>query len=457
MAIADNRPCDDGYTYSLAFLVLRGTRGFRGVPIVGACIIDHWNAFVGDFDDFCDTLVRECRQVCHKHGKTYLSHREGRHTCYSGMYFIETLEWSSCRENLTKLATVWASTVSRLMRLREGDRPSVSELMMLGDALPGTFPLCIQKGKPKFAQKYNAMDILRGFTAVFRSVLGCQAPVYDNTIHEWYLSRQAKKYREAQEGMLEFFGALSCQRMSEAVESMRVALGPGSTVCASTMYVLFCETRQAINEYSLSTVCFLVERYEADEDLRSLVAAGRKRLLENDDDCMPHTLQMLRIIHRHLGLSRAALQATAPLRILTVAELAETIGRTRICPKVSWEGIPEWVVLSHCMGAVLERMPRAVEAQGYEELIKSLREVRRPYNRSDGSRMNIRELRNAVSLSTGKSRKRGFRELERAVVAAGGHYLSSFTNAEGERVRRRMSKAAMEEYLRVGVQEDSVA
>ena len=139
--------------------------------------------------------------------------------------------------------------------------------------------------------------------AVSQTCLRCLPAVYDQQLHEWFLSRQAKKYRKAQEDMLRYFGALTCGGMNEAVARMQRALGDGVNVCAATMYVLFCECRQAVNHYTLKTVCYMVEKYQGSAKLQELVSEGRAVMLASDDVCKPHTLQVLEIIRKYLGKS----------------------------------------------------------------------------------------------------------------------------------------------------------
>ena len=95
-----------GYHLAFSFVLCKFTRGKNGVRTVCHYILSHWSQFTGDFDGFCIGLVKHCRKMCVKHGRTYLSHREGLRTGRSGYHFIHTLVRRSCRHALGAAAEV---------------------------------------------------------------------------------------------------------------------------------------------------------------------------------------------------------------------------------------------------------------------------------------------------------------------------------------------------------------
>ncbi len=95
---------------------------------------------------------------------------------------------------------------------------------------------------------------------------------------------------------------------------MRTALGSRSHVNPSTIFILFCETRQAINKYMLGPACFLLEHFARSASVQTLVARRRADLQHNDDDSMPHTLQLLEIIRNDLGMTIEVSQPSLTLR-----------------------------------------------------------------------------------------------------------------------------------------------
>ena len=108
-----------------------------------------------------------------------------------------------------------------------------------------------------------------------------------------------------------FFGALECASMSKFVKRMRTTLGSRSHVNPSTIFILSCESRQAINKHMLGPVCLLLEHFARSASVQTLVAQRRADLQHSDDVSMPHTLQLLEIIRDDLGLTIEVLQSTS--------------------------------------------------------------------------------------------------------------------------------------------------
>ena len=174
-------------------------------------------------------------------------------------------------------------------------------------------------------------------------------------------------------------------------------------------------------------------------------------MLASDDVCKPHTLQVLEIIRKYLGMTLATLMQQQPRRILSVQDLAAKLGRWRLCPKVVLEGIPEWNVLSKCMAVLLAKLEIAGGIDKYQDLKKAAVTMGIPRCAADGSKKTKYALQRALKAKlktpTGTGiTKRTFKELEMDVTAAGGQYLTYKTVA-ARRVRRRMTRAAMEKFL----------
>ena len=135
ISIFDQAVMSDGFFFMLFLLLIRFTRGSQGVLHVAQHVLKNWKLFREDFNSFCVSLVEECEQLCAKHGKTYLSHREGLHTGLSGIHFIRTLRRSDCRNKLVSVATESSDVWDRLLLARGRGRMSAEEVCSLGSAL----------------------------------------------------------------------------------------------------------------------------------------------------------------------------------------------------------------------------------------------------------------------------------------------------------------------------------
>ena len=438
------------YLFSLVFLLVRFTRGFEGIPVVCDFTLEKWSVFESDFDGFCKALVSHCEAVCKGTCISQLSHREGFHTIYSGIHFIRTLKRADCRKRIKKVAEIMKPVVSRLLRLRGRTQLTVSEIIALGNSMCGFVALAVRKGRVKMAGKYNAMDCARCFMAVCERILRCRPAEYVQVLHNWFLTKQSKKYRD--EACLRYFGALSCDGMTRAIARMRASLSAGASVCAATMQILYCETRQAINKYTIGGVCYLLERFDMSRIVRHHVSRVRARLQSCDDVSTPHTLQLLETIRKQVGMMMQELRKQHPRRMLSVSDLAHKVGRLRICPKVVLEGIPEWNVLSRCMMAVVAKVKNMQRSASYQDVKQAARSMGITYYNAGGSskktrKVLLRQLAQKMKAPQGTGmKKRSFAELEQLVKAAGGQPLW-YATVRGRRKRCRMSREAMEAYL----------
>ncbi len=130
--IFDQAVMSDGFFFMLFLLLIRFTRGSRGVLHVSEHVLKNWKLFRENFNAFCASLVEECEQLCTKHGQTYLSHREGLHTGLSGIQFIRTLKRSDCRKKLVSVATQHSDLWERLLSARGRGCMSAEEVCALG-------------------------------------------------------------------------------------------------------------------------------------------------------------------------------------------------------------------------------------------------------------------------------------------------------------------------------------
>ncbi|MCP4466213.1 MAG: hypothetical protein GY813_05630, partial [Halieaceae bacterium] len=174
------------------------------------------------------------------------------HIAYSGLNFIRTLRRARIRRRLVAFAEKWAHVVSGLQRPRlEGVSVASADIIAMGDSIRDYVAVAVQKNRVKMTGNYNSMDCMRCFMHIVEFCMGCAPTEYTEELHQWFLKRQCRKYGRDAAAELAYFGVLSCDSMTAALGRMRTALNTASQVSAATMYVLFCETRQAINRYSL--------------------------------------------------------------------------------------------------------------------------------------------------------------------------------------------------------------
>jgi hypothetical protein len=152
-------------------------------------------------------------------------------------------------------------------------------------------------------------------------------------------------------------------------------------------------------------------------------------------------------------MSMCMLKKQRPQRILSLPDIAHKMGKLGICPKVALQGIPEWNVMARGMTVVRAHLETADGGASYGDLKEAARSAGIPYHRADGSKKNKKVLQRDLSRTVALARDTGMRkrtihELEVSVRAAGGSPLS-YTTVQGRRVRRRMTRSAMEQYAQV--------
>ena len=440
-----------GFLFMLSFVLLRFTRGQAGVPVVCDYLLDQWSVFVENFDSFCFGLVRHCEAVCKERGCSYLAHREGLHIAYSGLNFIRTLRRARLRRRLLAFAEKWAHVVSGLQRPRvEG--VSVATIMAMGDSIPAYVAVAIQKNKVKMAAKYNSMDCMRCFMHMLEFCMGCTPTEYTEELHQWFLKRQCRKSGRDAAAELAYFGVLSCDSMTTALGRMRTALKATSQVSAATMYVLFCETRQAINRYSLHGLWYLIELYDKSKSVRANVSRVRNGLAYSVST-LCHTIQVLEGIRSCVGVSLAVLRKLPSKRAGGPLEVAYQMGRRRLCSKVELDGIPEFRVLASCLSVVTQKVHAGLgrkpqeHTQQYRSLVQAAQGLGIKYAKSHTTKKLAVLVKRGMQKPSGTgARKRSYDELVSAVHARGGSEYERMRK-QGRWITRRVSKAKLEALL----------
>ena len=423
-----------GYLFLLAFVLLRFTRGQAGVSVVCDYILEHWSVFVHDFDAFCLGLVRHCEAVCKEKGRSYLAHREGLHTQYSGLHFIRTLRRVRIRRRLVAFTEKWAHLVS-------GGGISSADIMAMGESIPDHVAVAVQNNKVKMAGKYNAMNCMMCFMHMVVYCMGGTPTEYTEELHQWFLKRQCRKgYAKAE---LAYFGVVSCDTMTTAVGRMSKALQTTSKVSVATMYVLFCETRQAINRYSLRGVWYLIDAYDKRKSVRENVSRVRPGLVSTR--C--HTIQLLEAIRSSVCVSLAVLRTLG--RGVSDGgpwEVAYQLGRRRLCPKVESDGIPELRVLASCLTVLTQKVQTYARqpSQQYRGLVKAAKGLGIKYGKSHTVKKLARLVKRGMLQPSGTGAcKRTYQELVSAAHARGASEYQRI-KVQGRWTTRRVSKATLE-------------
>ena len=349
-------------------------------------------------------------------------------------------------------ARQWAPVFAGLLRLRGRACLSVSQVKALGQSFQGRIAVAVRQGRAVLARKYYSMHWLRSFIAFCEEVLQSREFPHDAEVFSWFWQRQSKKYREQQRTMLRYFEAFSWEGMQRALRRMRGGRGAGGRITVFTMQVNFCETRQAVNRYGLSGLCFLLQEYRRCKALRVSVSGTRVWLRRGGQVSRAHTIVMLDAVVKYLGLSLAEVRGRRPDRLCGAGEVAHQIGRLRICPKVELQGIPEWNVFFRCGIILLAKQQHEDGVTKYNDLMRALQALGVSKNQRNGRRKSRqvlgREFARAVGSATDTGmRKRSAEDLFQDVQEAGGKPLC-YVSSGGQRKRRRMKRAAMEAFLR---------
>ena len=292
---------------------------------------------------------------------------------------------------------------------------------------------------PRKCGSYNSMDAMRAILAVLES-LGMAPVVYGHDMHVWFQKRQGGKYRDRSPWT---WTASDIQGM---VIRLRCHFRNAFTVSFSSIQVLICEARQAVNSYGIRGVCCLIRRYKASSAVRAQVAQLRIELMQKSGVGQCHTVTVLECIRRAAGMTVAAVVKASGVLVCSRQQLVFMLGSLRLCPKVCLEAIPEWESLRRCMALCLVRAQRRPP---YLDVARACQQLGVRTHASGGRKRLQKAALVRLLMSSMKQKcslKRSYKELATAVREAGGMPVYR-DRVKGRSVRRRMSIADMEAFL----------
>ncbi|CAK0891356.1 unnamed protein product, partial [Prorocentrum cordatum] len=344
---------------------------------------------------------------------------------------------------LPLLEASWAHGSATCDDNMNDDRFTLADIMAMGDSIPDYVAVAVQKNKVKMAGKYNSMDCMRCFMHMVEYCMGFTPTEYTEELHQWFLKRQCRKWARHAAAELAYFGLVSCDTMTTALGRMRKALNSTSQVSVATMYVLFCETRQAINRYSLHGVLYLIDAYDKSKSVRANVSRVRPGLVSTR--C--HTIQLLEAIRSCVGVSLAVLRTSGGgVSDGGPCEVAYQLGRCRLCPKVECDGIPELRVLASCLSVLTQKVQTYARqpSQQYRGLVKAAKGLGIKYGKSHTvKKLALLVKRGMLQPSGTGACKRTYRELVSAAHARGASEYQRI-KVQGRWITRRVSKATLE-------------
>jgi hypothetical protein len=153
-------------------------------------------------------------------------------------------------------------------------------------------------------------------------------------------------------------------------------------------------------------------------------------------------------------MTMEVLKCQSPDCMMTAPEVAYHLGSKGICAKVSLQGIPEWNAIARCMCVSFAQLevtsPTGAKYSDLEAAaVAASIHVYSGKKRKAASVLQ-EELRQAHARVDGAClRRRSVSELQTQVRAAGGNPLpyTQQRGANGQRLRSRMSREAMEAFL----------
>ena len=152
--------------------------------------------------------------------------------------------------------------------------------------------------------------------------------------------------------------------MIALVSKVEAAL-PALTVTVFFVFVLLCETRQAINRYGQNGLTYMYERVSASKALRQTVADAASLVFHEDKSTFPHTVVVLEAVRESLGLSVSLLRNQKPQRVCTLKTLCVRLAALGICGKAALEGIPEWMVFAKAFIVVVCEMKNSKHTKNH--------------------------------------------------------------------------------------------
>ena len=241
----------DAMTVTTMFLILRGIRGQDGVRFTGGWWKkrDFHCTDAANLHEFATSFVAEWE---HQGGGWALSHRESLHHLWSGVHYARTLLVKEGHALLIKMAQKWEPYVGRALSRKQ---LLAADLIQMTKLAHRSILMKIKGGKQFFAQRYNIMDFMRGIANVFEQTFGAPAIVYTEELHNHVIDMQATKYRNETRQRFNNFGLCDASRVNQFISDLVI---PGCNW--TTILVVMCETKQAINKLGEHTLQALVTR-----------------------------------------------------------------------------------------------------------------------------------------------------------------------------------------------------
>jgi hypothetical protein len=199
--------------------------------------------------------------------------------------------------------------------------------------------------------------------------------------------------------------------MRKAIASTKRMLA-ATDVTFGSMYILYCEARQAVAKYGRRGVSILLQLAVSEVGKK---AADRARIRNQVvSGGQSHTVRILEAIRRSAMVSIPKLRRMKCTRVLPLHRIPPALAKGKLCEKVRCSMIPE-----------------------VQRLIEAMKQVSGGIG-SKKARRKYRERKDAIRVSR--------RETEKRYLALGGQRYTRTANGEPCK-RRRVSKEEMKEYL----------
>ena len=183
-------------------------------------------------------------------------------------------------------------------------------------------------------------------------------------------------------------------------------------VAFGSMYILYCEAKQAVAKYGRRGVSVLLQLAVSEEGKK---AAERARILNQVvSGGQSHTVRILEAIRKSAIVSIAKLRRMRCANVLPLHRIPQALAKGRLCTKVRYSMIPE-----------------------VQRLIEAMKQVSEGF-RSKKAGRKYRERKDAMEVSR--------EETEKRYLAIGGQQYTRTRDGEACK-RRRVSKEEMRQYL----------
>lgn len=292
----------DAMTVTTMFLILRGIRGQDGVRFSGGWWKqrDFRCTDAANMQEFATSFVAEWE---HQGGGWALSHKEGVHHLWCGVHYARTLLVKGGRALLIKMAQKWEPYVGHALSRKQ---LLAADLIQMTKLAHRSILMKVSGRKQFFARNYNIMDFTRGIANVFEQTFGAPAIVYTKELHNHMISMQAAKYRNETQQRFEHFGLCGASQVNQFISDLVI---PGCNW--TTILVVLCETKQAINKLGEHTVQALVTRaYAQPEVTRDVVLRQVASLHHHGVRGVCATVRMLDVLAKCLELGETSKHQT---------------------------------------------------------------------------------------------------------------------------------------------------